>query len=277
MVALSTSKSQIEIGSIYNGDLVILEEETASDNLRRFCLDCFKENFGLAFDLSAPLDISKDDFIANATRMKKHFTNHDTTKQLLEDLIFLRYSLYRDFDLYYDVPRVRLIPNSGFISTGISYNYRPHRDTWYGASQGQINHWIAVENVTKDSTFFIAPSFFKETIPNSSQIFDLDVWDRHHRPAASSNTSVEERPHPLPEIEIPESRKYAIAIGKGQEICFSGHHLHGSLPNFTPKLRISIDFRVEVVSSAYMPPKNIDNLSTGCYRKYMIKHLRFGS
>jgi hypothetical protein len=80
----------------------------------------------------------------------------------------------------------------------------------------------------------------------------------------------------VPESEIPNQAKNAFALDKGQEICFSGHHLHGSLDNITEKVRVSIDFRIEVATGKCHPPSNIDNESSGNYLKYMIKHPAFG-
>jgi len=273
---LNTSSAQyVKIESIYSGDMIVFTDSTISQKLRTWCLQCLQENFGPTFDLNKPLGLSKADFVAKATQTKKQFTNSYLTKSLLEDLIYQRYEHYVVHEIYYDYPRVRIIPPSSFLNSGISYNYRPHRDTWYGASQRQINHWISVENVNKFSTFFIAPSFFDEVVNNSSEIFDLDEWDKIHRPLASINTIKEDRPHPVPQSEIPSESKNAMALEKGQEVCFSGHHLHGSLDNTTDKVRISIDFRVELPSVNCQPPANIDNKSSGNYLKYMIKHPSF--
>ena len=127
-----------------------------------------------------------------------------------------------DHQFLYDVPRLRIVPNSNFLSSGISYNYKPHRDTWYGASQDQLNHWMAVSNVTKQSTFYLAPSYFEKPIENNSEIFDLDEWDSKHRKLASKNVGSEERPHPIPLVELAPEDKYEVVIPKGSEIAFSG-------------------------------------------------------
>ena len=269
--------SYVDIDSIYSGEMILFSDNELTESLRSWCITCIHENFGPSFEIEKQLELAKDDFIFKATQTKKQFTNSETTKSLLENIIVNRYHRYSEHEIFYDVPRVRIIPPSIFLNSGISYNYKPHRDTWYGGNQRQINHWISVENVSSHSTFFIAPSYFDEPVNNSSKYFDLDKWDQVYRPLASKNTEKEERPHPVPESEIPNQARISIALEKGHEICFSGHHLHGSLPNITDKVRISIDFRIEVATNSYNPPPNIDDESSGNYLKYMIKHPAFGT
>ena len=237
----------------------------------KWASESIAQAFGNDFDISEPLELPIDEFVRKASIAKTNFTNDSLTKQLLEDLISLRYKDYHGEPIYYDVPRLRLIPSSDYLKSGISYNYKPHRDTWYGGSQGQINHWISAFNVSKEATFFIAPSYFRKPILNSSCDFDLDVWDQKYRNLASKNINTESRPHPVPLEDVDQATFLGIDIPSGSEICFSGHHLHGSLRNTTQLVRVSIDYRIEV--GLGMPsPHNIDSLAKGDYRKYMFRH-----
>jgi hypothetical protein len=216
-------------------------------------------------------EASIKNFVAKATSLKSFFTNDSFTLQLLEDCIREKYSFADEYDIYYDLPRLRVIPNSNIINTGISYNYLPHRDTWYGSGQGQINHWISVMNVTKNSTFYIAQKYFAVPIDNSSSNFDLDVWDKVYRPAASLSMKNEERPHPKPLNSIPEADKEAIVLDPGEEVVFSTQQLHGSCKNTTDKTRFSIDYRVHMPRFENIYPVNVDCLATGNYYKYLKK------
>jgi hypothetical protein len=166
------------------------------------------------------------------------------TIKLLKALILERYKLHENDSLLFDVPRLRIVPNSSFLSSGISYNYKPHRDTWYGAGQDQINHWMTLANATENSTFYIAPCYFSREINNNSEIFDLDEWDSKHRPRAESNVTTEERPHPIPLTDLDMIDRYNIVIPRGSEVVFSGQHLHGSAQNTRSLVRFSNDYRV---------------------------------
>lgn len=117
---------------------------------------------------------------------------------------------------------------------------------------------------------YIAPTYFTRPIENNSETFDLDEWDSKYRPLAEQNTSTEVRPHPIPLAELPNEDRYSIVMPRGSEIVSSGHHLHGSGPNTTLKVRFSIDYRVCPETPAYSPPENLDNRASGDYRKYMF-------
>jgi len=269
-------KDFIDVLEVYSGNILLLSPTENSLKLVDRAKECLLTTFG-GFPSVCDEDHAILDFINKAVIAKNEFTNSNKTKEIIEDLIYVRYANYVNYDLLYDVPRLRIIPKSTIIKTGISYNYLPHRDTWYGGSQDQINHWISVENVSKNSTFFIAPSYFNREVKNNSEIFDLDTWDKVHRGKAKDFSRVENRPHPIPTEEIPPEYKLGFAISSGQEVCFSGHHLHGSLENTTDQVRISIDFRISIPKFNDGVPRNIDNRAQGDYHKYMIKHPSFGS
>ena len=80
----------------------------------------------------------------------------------------------------------------------------------------------------------------------------------------------EERPHPVPLVELAPEDKHGVVIPKGSEIVFSGVHLHGSQTNTTSKVRFSIDYRVAPDTQSFKLPENVDCRATGDYKKYML-------
>tara|TARA_B100000242_G_C43037648_1_gene483851 strand:- start:1238 stop:2077 length:840 start_codon:yes stop_codon:yes gene_type:complete len=267
----SSEEGVVDTDSIFNGVLYFFNPTPVSLSLTKHAQEYVANSFPDGCRLEGDSDAELTDFISKAEVAKRGFTNCDTTKQLLEELIRFRYAGIKTKDIFYDVPRLRIIPASAILNSGISYNYMPHRDTWYGAGQEQVNHWISVDNVTKDSTFYLSPSYFARQIANNSEIFDLDKWDSTHRKDAKQSMRKEERPHPIPLEEIPETSRIAVVMSEGHEVCFSGHHLHGSLPNTTKTVRISIDFRVSIPDLIQNAPRNIDSRAKGDYHKYMIR------
>ncbi len=261
----------VNVPSIYQGSLLFLPASILSLELCKFAETIIEEIFELKIN-QITTDESTDinSFINKAKICKNTFTNHEKTQKLLKNLILERYKIYKNDGMLFDVPRLRVVPNSSFLSTGISYNYKPHRDTWYGAGQDQINHWVTVENATENSTFYIAPYYFNREINNNSEIFDLDEWDSKYRKLAELNITNEERPHPIPLEEINMMDKINIVIPRGSEVVFSGQHLHGSAPNINSLVRFSIDYRVCLEKTKHSLPKNLDNRSTGDYKKYMF-------
>jgi len=266
----------IDIEKIFRGSLLFFDSSESTERLISWAEECLAAEFGDSLELSTNDAKEKNEFVAKVQAVKSRFTNHEMTKELLEEVILLRYAEFSNYDLFYDVPRIRIIPTSKLLKSGVSYNYLPHRDTWYGAGQEQINHWLSIKNVSDEATFFIAPSYFEKKVENSSKIFDLNTWDREYRQVANKSVEIEMRPHPMPLAEISEELKIGLDLAPGSEICFSGHHVHGSSENVSTKVRVSIDYRVSIPSLPLSPPKNIDSLATGNYLDFMTRHPRFG-
>ena len=190
-INFSSTHSHVDTNAILKGNLQLFGPATSSLELTNHALKYVSEAFPNGWQLQKGSDAELAQFIAKAQIAKSSFTNCETTKRILEKLIRVRYENIQAMDIFYDVPRLRIIPNSSLLNSGISYNYRPHRDTWYGGGQEQINHWISVNNVTEDSTFYISPSYFSTKIANNSEKFDLDVWDSTHRKDATNSVRAE--------------------------------------------------------------------------------------
>lgn len=212
-----------------------------------------------------------DLFVKKSTWVKSRFTESDLTKELTRQLIRDRYNTEDVELMLFDKPRLRIIPNSSFLSSGISYNYKPHRDTWYGGTERQVNHWMTLSNVTPESTFYIAPVYFNLKIENNSEVFDLDTWDQKYRNIARENVTKEDRPHPVPYDDVLDDHKFLIVHPTGAETVFSAHHVHGSYANTTDLVRFSIDYRTVTKNEKYIPITSTDKKSTGNLEEYMYK------
>lgn len=261
----------VDVEQIYKGSLFFASASDSSRKLCTFAQSIVEDVFGSRInEISTDLLTDVNSFVSKATKCKSTFTNDKSAHNLLKYLILDRYKLTNNDRLLFDVPRLRVVPNSDFLSTGISYNYKPHRDTWYGGGQDQINHWMSLANVSENSTFYIAPFFFSRIVSNNSDIFDLDVWNSKWRKEAASNVSVENRPHPIPLEELDMQDRFNVVLPSGAEVIFSGQHLHGSALNTTQLVRFSIDYRVCINQSKYVPPLNVDSRASGDYKKYML-------
>jgi len=261
----------VDVQDILNGSISYLTSCIESEHLLNHAKQIVENNFGKNIGDISHKDYQLKDFVEFSTKSKTAFTDGEETQDLMKQLILSRYT----DELYpyaiYDKPRIRIIPNSNYLSSGISYNYKPHRDTWYGGTPEQVNHWMPLSNVTRNSTFYLAPDFFNAKLKNNSEVFDLDTWDHKFRKQASSNVKQEDRPHPVPSEEVTENNRYFIVIPIGTEVVFSGHHLHGSGINTTDRVRFSIDYRVVIQKPGYTYPENIDNKATGDLKNYMLK------
>jgi hypothetical protein len=202
--------------AIFDGKIQTLSAVQESLDLLDYVNQLVKQNFGC--DISeVKLDTIEQvpDFVRNASATKTAFTDGISTRPLLKKLITARYSTELLVGALVDPPRLRIIPNSDILNSGISYNYMTHRDTWYGGVQEQINHWMAVANVTANSTMYIAPKYYDTVVANSSEIFDLDTWDQKYRKQAVNNIKVEARPHPGALITIDDIDREPVVLANG--------------------------------------------------------------
>lgn len=257
---------------IFDGSLITMPPVQAALDLLTHARKIAEDVFGQSLD-----DIEErpgDDpklFIEYAHKIKTRFTDGADTQELTKALIRARYPEELLPHMIYDKPRMRIIPNSNFLSTGISYNYKPHRDTWYnGGVQEQLNHWMPLCNAVEKSTFFVAPAYYNKPVENNSEIFDVDTWDQKFRKQADKMVTTEERPHPVPIGTMPKEDKYLVVLPVGYELAFSGHHFHGSNENTTSKVRFSLDYRTVVQLDSYTYPENIDCKATGDLRKQFL-------
>ena len=126
----SSGDDIVDTNSIFNGVLCFFNPIPITLSLTKHALEYVANSFPDGCRLEGDSDKELADFTSKAKAAKSGFTNCDTTKKLLEKLIRCRYADIQAMDIFYDVPRLRIVPTSIFLHSGISYNYLPHRDPW---------------------------------------------------------------------------------------------------------------------------------------------------
>lgn len=229
--------------AVYSGDIFLNTDLLAPAQLCAFA----KESITAAFDgetnhqaLHTLMPVEQ--FVSLVTRLKGQFTNCLDVKEMIRSFVL---EIGADpGDYLFDVPRIRVVPNYNYLHAGVSYAYKPHRDTWYGGSDAQINTWMPVYTIQPDQTMMINPAYFSAPVKNTSADWNLDNWINVQRPLAKDNVTEEVRVHPVPLEDISTASEVRIAANAGEIITFSGSHLHGTVPNYTEQTRFSIDFRL---------------------------------
>lgn len=248
-------------GLVFEGKMLLYTGLQSCRLLAVHALDLVKEGFGSDTPEIEFRRLSVRQFVVKAEAIKREFTNGLRAKELLRD-----YGIelgLRPEDYYFDVPRIRIVPNYEYLHAGISYAYRAHRDTWYGGPPYQINQWMPVTPIVPERTMALYPAYFRRPVANTSKSFDLTHWAKVERPRAAANIQNEDRVHPVPTEDFDQTTELRIAGSVGDMMVFSGTHLHATVPNRTDVTRFSVDFRlfhVDDVSgrSALKPPPNID-------------------
>lgn len=249
-------------GSLFKGDIFL---ETGLANAHELCA-LARQSITAAFDGETDHQalhkmMPVETFVERVTALKRQFTNGPQAKALIREFICEIGADPKDY--IFDVPRVRVVPNYDYLHAGVSYAYKPHRDTWYGSVESQVNTWMPVYSIEPEQTMMINPGYFERPVRNSSAQWSLNDWINVQRHKASQNTTEETRVHPVPLEDIDTSSELRVAANSGEMLIFSGAHLHGTVANFTDKVRFSVDFRL-IHLQDLLHKRGAPNVDNGC-------------
>jgi hypothetical protein len=113
-----------------------------------------------------------------------------------------------------------------------------HRDTWASNVYQQVNWWTPLRPVTAERTIALYPAYWEAPLANTSASWDLDEI-RTRRKAGDPDVPIV--PEPSEPVDI--TSEVRIVIEPGDLLCFSGAHLHASVPNSTTEPRLSVEVR----------------------------------
>ena len=249
--------------SLYGGDFHVITGHPAALKLTDWARTLIGKHLGGVDPERAQFELPLAEFVSRVGALKSEFTNDDRTKELVRDMVL---AMGADAeDTYFDLPRLRVIPSEGYLSTGVSYNYKAHRDTWYAGPRAVVNYWTPVYDVVGENVMSMYPGYFDRPIENSSADFDYDRWVAEARFKAAQQVSKEERPHPLPTEPVDDASEIRVAGRAGDMLVFSTCHLHASAPNTSGVTRFSFDLRTISMSDHRdgQGPANVDSAATG--------------
>ena len=221
--------------------------------------------------LRAHEELEVEDFVGRAGRLKSKFTNHQRTKELCQK--FIREMGCDPDETYFDLPRLRVIPPKDYLSAGVSYNYAPHRDTWYAHPPQLINYWAAIYDTDETTVMSMFVDYFHRAVENTSGSWDYDDWVKNARLAAVRNIKREDRDHPLPLEEVRSTSHLRFIQKAGDVMMFSTCQLHASTPNESGRIRYSYDLRTIHAQDLALGrgPKNLDGNATGSTLKDFLR------
>lgn len=226
---------------VFEGAILFCPATDESRSLCNSAREYVREAFGELDPEHAQESMQVERFVEIVGPLKSRFTNASATKESVRAFLV---SLGVDPETtYFDVPRLRVVPHSSYLTAGVSYAYRAHRDTWYSSPPSQINWWLPVWQVTPARAMTFYPSYWERPVPNTSEDFDYDEWKRVARGAAQSQIKQDARKHPLPMQEFAREEEFRYGAAVGDFLVFSAAHLHATVPNTSGATRYSIDFR----------------------------------
>ena len=141
---------------------------------------------------------------------------------------------------YWDSIRLRVVPpieGGGGLQIG---RIGVHRDTWGSNVLQQTNWWTTLRPLSDERTIVFYPRYWERPIANTSAEWDLDaVRERRRR-----GERVEELPIvPEPTEPVDRESELRMVVEPGDFLCFSGAHLHASVPNTSTETRYSVELR----------------------------------
>ncbi len=175
-----------------------------------------------------------------------------------------------DDEIYYDGPRLRVVPHDGFRIAAAKSAYYVHRDTWFANPRQQWNLWMPLFSTPAERGFAIYPDCFTRSVTNDSARFDLAEWNAaggfQARPDPDGRAAIQV--HPRLDPDIPETalgRALAVTGDADDCVFFSAQHLHGTTANASGRTRFSLELRLVRRSDvlAGRGPCETDNASRG--------------
>lgn len=249
--------------SLFGGDFYLYTDIAGADALADHAKDLIGQAFEGLDPERAQYEMDVEEFIRRVEPLKREFTNGRRTKELCQQFAT---DLGTDPErTYFDIPRLRVIPADQFLTAGVSYNYKAHRDMWYGHPQQLVNYWTPVFPVVGDNVMSMFTDYFDRPVKNASNQYDYDEWVARHRSTAARNTTSDTRPHPVPLEDVDSRSEIRIAGDSGDVFMFSSNHLHASAPNTSGVTRFSYDLRTINLDDVRQNrgPRNVDSGATG--------------
>jgi hypothetical protein len=115
-----------------------------------------------------------------------------------------------------------------------------HRDTWSSNVPQQTNWWLTIRPLAPERTIAFYPSYWSRPIANTSASWDLDeIRDRRRSGERDDDLPIV----PEPTEPVDTESELRIVLEPGDLLCFSGAHLHASVPNTTAETRCSVELR----------------------------------
>jgi hypothetical protein len=204
-----------------------------------------------------------EEYAAILATLKPKFIHHPQSKKFIQGILS---EVGCDLNkTYFDVPRLRTSTSDAYLTSGISYAFHPHRDTWYSASLCQLNWWFPIYDVVPENIMAFHPRYWSEPVKNGSSNYNYFQWNKESRQNAAQHIKSDTRIQPRPEEPMELDPQIRVVCQPGGLLIFSAAQMHSTVPNISGRTRFSIDFRTvhrdDVVNNngAY----NVDSTCTG--------------
>lgn len=267
----TTASDEIRRQRLYEGQLFVYGPRPSSLALCNFAREMAEEAFRPHDPREAQHHLPVERFAAILAELKPKFIHHPKSKQLIQALLS---EVGCDLEkTYFDVPRLRTSTHAGYLTSGISYAFHPHRDTWYSAPFCQINWWLPIYEVQPENIMAFHPRYWTQPVKNGSQDYNYGEWNRTSRKIAAQQIGTDTRKQPRPEEPMELDPQIRVVCPPGGILLFSAAQMHSTVPNTSGHTRLSIDFRT-VHSDDVLAHRGAPNVDSECTGTCMNDYLR---
>ncbi len=257
--------------SLYEGQLFVFSPRPSTLALCEFARELIEEAFAPLYPPDAQHQMPVEQFVKVLAELKPTFIHHPRSKQLLQGML-------EDFgcdlsNTYFDVPRLRSMAHTDYLTSGIALAFHPHRDTWFSAPHCQLNWWLPVYDVQSENVMAFHPRYWSEAVPNTSSEYNYYRWNKESRGAAAQNVKAETRKQPQATEPLELDPQVRVVTPVGGVVLFSGAQMHSTVPNTSRRTRFSIDFRT-VHLDDLLNRRSAPNLDSRCTGTTMRDYLR---
>ena len=257
----SNHDDNTRLKNLYSGAIYVFSPTPSGIALQDFAAEFCKDYFQTQSPTTVQHELPVSEFIETLKRLKPEFIHHPSCKKLIAEILS---NLNCDQKTtYFDVPRIRTACAGDYLSSGLAYAFKPHRDTWYSTPMSQINWWMPIFPIGPDNGMAFHFDYWDRPIKNSSYQFNYQEWNQTGRKQAHNQGNVDKRVQSEALEEIKTEPATTLICEPGGLIVFSAAHLHSTIPNTSNETRISIDFRTVNESDVLGGAMNLDSESTG--------------
>ena len=236
MTAVRVLSGALEDGqrreSIYDGDLLVFKKVPPMEEFCAFTDALISEVFGTTDPVRAQFELDREKYLSRVETLQMRFRKDARAKDLfLAALGYVGVDLRRTF---WDWLYLRVSPHGEEHSGRRTAKLGFHRDTWSSNVYAQTNWWAPIYSISPGRTIAFYGEYWGKPLKNTSANWNLEEI----RSGRSSAPLV-----PEPTETVNTASELRPVIEPGDLLCFSGAHLHASVPNSTGVARFSVEVR----------------------------------
>ncbi len=236
MISLRILSDALEDGqrreAIYDGDLIVFKDVPPLKEFCAFTDAMILDTLGTSNPVKAQFELGQDEYSSRVETLHKRFRADAKAKEsFLAALAHVGVELERT---YWDWLHLRVSPHGEEHTGRRTAKLGFHRDTWSSNVYSQTNWWAPIYPITSGRTIAFYGDYWEKPLKNTSADWDLEE--------IRSGTS---KAPLVPELaeDVDTASEFRPVIEPGDLLCFSGAHLHASVPNATGLTRFSIEAR----------------------------------